>query len=122
MIYYLSITGNIKRFTEKLGEEYTCQSITDPDLILEGNSVFIFPTIRFGQPPQQAVDFLEKNSQYIVGLIGSGNRNWGAFYCAGVDKMSEVYGIPVLMKFELQGTNETVREFKEKFYALSRTE
>ncbi len=120
MIYYLSVTGNIRRFVEKLGPEFQSQSIKDKNLILEENSLFIFPTIGFGQPPVAAIDFLEKNSRYIAYLVGSGNRNWGAAFCAGADKLSRQFNIPVLMKFELQGTDETVAVFKEKWNAISR--
>lgn len=121
MIYYLSVTGNIRRFVEKLGPEFKSQSIKDENLILEENSVFIFPTIGFGQPPFAAVDFLEKNSRYIAYLVGSGNRNWGSeFFCGGADVLSKQFKIPVLMKFELQGTDVTVAVFKEKWDAISR--
>lgn len=89
--------------------------------MLEENSVFIFPTIGFGQPPAAAVDFLEENSRYISYLVGSGNRNWGSAFAAGADKLSKQFNIPVLMKFELQGTDETVTLFKEKWDAISRT-
>ena len=120
MIYYLSVTGNTRRFVEKLGAEYKRQSIKDENLTLEENSVFIFPTIGFGQPPAAAVDFLEKNSRYISYLVGSGNRNWGTAFAAGADKLSRQFNIPVLMKFELQGTDETLALFKEKWDAISR--
>lgn len=120
MIYYLSITGNIRRFVGKLGAEFVSQDIQGENLVLEENSLFIFPTIGFGQPPQAAIDFLEKNSRYIAYLVGSGNRNWGCAFCGGADTLSKQFNIPVLMKFELQGTDETVAVFKEKWNAISR--
>lgn len=121
MIYYLSITGNIERFINKLGSEYKAQSICDPNLNLWEGSIFICPTIGFGQPPSKAIDFLEKNGRYISYLVGSGNKNWGSAYCKAVDVLGERFNISVLMKFELQGTHETVRIFKENLNAILRT-
>ncbi|MGL4525018.1 MAG: class Ib ribonucleoside-diphosphate reductase assembly flavoprotein NrdI [Spirochaetia bacterium] len=119
-IYYLSLTGNIKKFLDKMGSDYKYENILELQSPVEEASILILPTIGFGEAPLQAINFLDQHYSKIVYLVASGNKNWGAAYCGGVKKLSQQYHIPVLMQFELQGTNETVQMFKEKIHALSR--
>lgn len=117
MIYYVSITGNIKKFVEKTG----LQGI-DINTIKSapGKGIFITPTIGVGEIPRESLEFVSKNHKKIVGLVGSGDKKWKSEYCAAVDKLSKRFNIPVLMKFELQGTGETVDRFKEIYNEISK--
>ena len=53
----------------------------------------------------------ENNRKLIKSVSSSGNRNWGVFFAVAADKIQEKYGIPVLMKFELSGTNTEVENY-----------
>lgn len=44
----------------------------------------------------------------MVGIIGSGNRNFGEYYQAAARDLSQRSGRPVLFEFELSGTREDV--------------
>ena len=44
----------------------------------------------------------------MVGIIGSGNRNFGDYYQAAARQLSQTSGRPVLFEFELAGTREDV--------------
>ena len=44
----------------------------------------------------------------MVGIIGSGNRNFGEYYQAAARDLSQRSGRPVLFEFELSGTPEDV--------------
>ncbi len=44
----------------------------------------------------------------MVGIIGSGNRNFGDYYQAAARQLSQTSGRPVLFEFELSGTREDV--------------
>ena len=47
-------------------------------------------------------------------LRTSGNRNWGQNFAKAGRTISEEYHVPLLMKFEVQGSNKDVIEFKNK--------
>lgn len=44
----------------------------------------------------------------MVGIIGSGNRNFGEYYQAAARELAHSSGRPVLFEFELSGTPEDV--------------
>ena len=48
------------------------------------------------------------NRRRLVGIIGSGNRNFGAYYQAAARELAAASGRPVLFEFELSGTPEDV--------------
>jgi protein involved in ribonucleotide reduction len=47
------------------------------------------------------------NRRRLVGIIGSGNRNFGAYYQAAARGLAAASGRPVLFEFELSGTPRT---------------
>lgn len=118
LIVYASKTGNVKRFVGKTGLE-TVQ-ISD-ELLVNEKYVLITYTTGFGAVPEEVSAFLKKNSKSLVGVVASGNRNWGDMFGASADKISKQYGIPVLMKFEMSGTNNDVELFKTKVREVSHT-
>lgn len=48
------------------------------------------------------------NRRHLVGIIGSGNRNFGVYYQAAARELARTSGRPVLFEFELSGTPEDV--------------
>ena len=64
--------------------------------------------------PQQVQSFLDVNHSYLRAVAASGNRNWGQNFAKAGRSISEDYNVPLLMKFEVQGTNKDVIEFKNK--------
>jgi protein involved in ribonucleotide reduction len=48
------------------------------------------------------------NRRRLVGIIGSGNRNFGDHYQAAARELGRVSGRPVVFEFELAGTPEDV--------------
>lgn len=58
--------------------------------------------------------FLEVNHAQLQAVAASGNRNWGQNFAKAGRTISEEYNVPLLMKFEVQGTNNDVIEFKDK--------
>ncbi|MGL5042830.1 MAG: class Ib ribonucleoside-diphosphate reductase assembly flavoprotein NrdI [Culicoidibacterales bacterium] len=113
LITYISKTGNIKRFVGKLSVENTQQILTGTELIAE-KSIFITYTTGIGEIPKEADLFVKNNAAFIFGIVGSGNRNWGSAYCIAADKLSNRYGIPVLMKFEMSGRSADVKQLMER--------
>lgn len=59
-------------------------------------------------------NLLEVNHAQLQAVAASGNRNWGQNFAKAGRTISEEYNVPLLMKFEVQGTNNDVIEFKDK--------
>jgi protein involved in ribonucleotide reduction len=110
VIVYSSMTGNVKRFVNKVN----LPSIQIKDgLKVEEPFVLITYTTGFGNIPDNVERFLENNSHHLRAVSASGNKNWGNLFAASADKISNLYKVPVLSKFELAGTNRDVNNFLE---------
>lgn len=110
LVVYASKTGNVKRFVGKTGLDSLQIS---KELIINEKYVLVTYTTGFGAVPEEVSAFLKKNSKSLVGVVASGNRNWGDMFGASADKISKQYGVPVLMKFEMSGTNKELDLFRE---------
>lgn len=91
--------------------EITSENCTDP---INEPYILVTGTIGFGEVPQQVQSFLDVNHSYLRAVAASGNRNWGQNFAKAGRSISEDYNVPLLMKFEVQGTNKDVIEFKNK--------
>lgn len=111
MIYYTSLTGNVRRFVSKTG--LAAEEIK-PGLIATEPFVLVTYTIGFGMVPPKVAKFLEVNGGLLKAVATSGNRNWGNNYGKAGDVIAEQYGVPLLLKFELAGTDDDVKTFVEK--------
>lgn len=111
LVVYDSLTGNIQRFINKL--EMRSIKIT-PDLVINEPFVLITYTTGFGEVPKSVDHFLTQNNQYIKGVVGSGNINWGQHYCGAAEIISKQYDIPLLHKFELSGNKNDVEKIKQE--------
>lgn len=111
-IIYFSRTKNIERFIKKSkikSIEGTSNYITNNKYIL------LTYTDKFGEIPKNVEDFLKLkvNQSNLIGVIGSGNKNWGKSYCNAVTLISQKYNVPILQKFELSGKIQDIEKFKE---------
>ena len=109
-IVYFSLTGNIKRFVDKIN--YDCIS-GNADMLVSENFVLITYTINFGEVPKNVDIFLKNNHHKLIGVVGSGNTNWGSSYCKAADIISEKYNVKMLQKFELSGNKHDVQRFNK---------
>ncbi|MBF0710399.1 MULTISPECIES: class Ib ribonucleoside-diphosphate reductase assembly flavoprotein NrdI [unclassified Gemella] len=118
-IIYLSLTGNCKKFLSYTNVKLeNIMSITDLEIV-DFPFILVTPTIGFGDIPLKVKEFMDKNSRYAVGVVASGNRNWGSNFAASADKINASYGTPILMKFELLGNNRDVDKFNEIYEEIS---
>ena len=117
-VYYYSMTGNTKSFLEH-SDCSNYEDIKDVDTV---NEPFIIATgtVKFGEAPQPVIDFIEQHKQYLQGVISSGNRNWGPNFAKAGDVISEKYNVPLIMKFELRGTQQKINEFNERMKEFDR--
>lgn len=109
-IVYYSLVGNVRRFLAKT--ELPAQPIGDYDV--DEPFVIVTNTLGFGEVPEPVARFLVRNVLNLVGVASSGNRNWGENFGKAADTIGKVFDVPVLLKFELSGTDEDVRIFTER--------
>ena len=88
-VVYFSFSGNVRRFIKR----------SEIKNVLEINK-------------DNCKDSIEE--AYIRAVAASGNRNWGQNFAKAGRTISETYHVPLLMKFEVQGTNKDVIEFRDK--------
>ncbi len=119
LIYY-SITGNTEKIARKIAD-YKYEAIT-PNLIVDEDFIIITSTTGFGLPQDEVKEFLEKNSNYLKGVIGSGNRNWGRNFCKGSIRIAEHYNVPYLYSVELAGTTHDIKGARRKIEELIENE
>lgn len=118
IIAYYSLTGNVRRFVGKLGRPASLYAIKYGGSLLTEPFVLITPTTGFGQVPAVVAEFIESNSEYLAGVVASGNVNWGANYGKAGRTISEQYAVPLIHTFELSGLDEDVRITNEGIDAL----
>ncbi|WP_130177958.1 class Ib ribonucleoside-diphosphate reductase assembly flavoprotein NrdI [Cryobacterium sp. SO1] len=127
IIYFSSLSGNTKRFVEKLGRPAARIPLypKDAPLVAEWPYVLVVPTygggIEGSAVPKQVIRFLndERNRSLIRGVIGAGNTNFGEAFCLAGDIIAQKCGVPHLYRFEVFGTPDdvaTVHEGLEEFW------
>jgi protein involved in ribonucleotide reduction len=116
LIAYDSRTGNVRRFIEKLNlpaiQIEETMNLNEP-------YVLVTYTTGFGQIPDKVAAFLKHNHAYMKGVFASGNRNWGEGFARSADYVSQMYGVPVLGKFELSGNKHDVHHFIQEVTAVA---
>ncbi len=125
IVYFSSISGNTKRFVEKLGlenERIPLYSNEEP-LVVNEPFVLVTPTYGGGQGrgeekgavPKQVIRFLndENNRNLLRGVISAGNTNFGEAYCLAGEIISRKCQVPHLYRVELFGTQEDVARVRD---------
>lgn len=81
-----------------------------------GKYILITYTDGFGQVPKEVVDFLQLHSNNMVGVCASGRQIWKlqGTYCKSADVIHQQYGAPILLKFEMAGTDKDRAELVER--------
>ena len=115
-ILYYSKTGNLEKFVKKLNYD-NVELITD-SLIVKESFILLISTIKFGEVPIEYKRFLRNNPKGLIGVAGSGNRNWGANFAIAADKVSKKFNVPIISKFELSGNKHDVKYFIENVEKL----
>lgn len=115
LVVYDSKTGNVKRFVKKLNMQAV--SIDEMPEVDEPY-VLITYTTGFGQVPPKVSNFLQTNHKMLRGVSASGNRNWGAGFAKSADTIAQTYNVPVILKFELSGTNQDTLQFIERVQSI----
>lgn len=113
-IAYYSITGQTKRFVNKLGMDG--YEITDADPFYKMGQPFVLIVPAYDDDMMDPViDFLqyEDNAKNCVGVAGGGNRNFNTLYNHTAKDIASALNVPVVFQFEFNGTNKDVENFKK---------
>lgn len=94
--------------------------LSDKDVrnsVPEGPWVLLTPSYKTGNEdndtlPEPVKRFLRNPAvrRKMIGVMGSGNRNFGAHYQAAAREIAKKSGRPMLFEFELQGTQWDVQD------------
>ncbi|MDO1605794.1 class Ib ribonucleoside-diphosphate reductase assembly flavoprotein NrdI [Lactobacillus sp. YT155] len=113
-IAYYTVTGQTRRFIKKTGLE--AYEINDADPFYEMGRPFILVVPSYDDDMMDPViDFLgyKSNRKNIVGVVGSGNRNFNELFNHTGKDIAKGLNIPVLYEYEFNGTDRDVEEFKK---------
>ncbi|MFO1140605.1 MAG: class Ib ribonucleoside-diphosphate reductase assembly flavoprotein NrdI [Paracoccus sp. (in: a-proteobacteria)] len=127
LVYFSSASGNTARFMARLGLPAARIPISAADAMPapETPYVLICPTFADGEGrgavPKQVIRFLNDPGRRALlrGVIGTGNRNFGATFALSGKVISDKCNVPVLYRFELAGTDldvARVRAGLEQFW------
>lgn len=121
LIFYSSASGNTARFAAML--DLPMQRIpispSEPMPMPVGPYVLICPTYADGEGrgavPKQVIRFLNDESRRALlrGVIGAGNRNFGATFALASRVIADKCRVPVLYRMELAGTETDVARVRE---------
>ncbi|MCD5348229.1 class Ib ribonucleoside-diphosphate reductase assembly flavoprotein NrdI [Agromyces sp. H3Y2-19a] len=117
LVYFSSVSGNTKRFIEKLGRPAERIPLHARDEALHADEPFVLVVPTYGggdgkgAVPKQVIKFLndERNRALIRGVISAGNTNFGSAYCLAGDIIAAKCKVPHLYRFEVFGTPDDVR-------------
>ncbi|WP_339239658.1 class Ib ribonucleoside-diphosphate reductase assembly flavoprotein NrdI [Bacillus sp. FSL P4-0322] len=115
LITYDTLTGNVQRFADKItnNKYLNVKKITEDTMITEP-FIHITYTIGFGEVPKLTQVFIHNNKEMLRGISSSGNKNWGKNFGLAADKIANQYSVPILLKFELAGTDSDVAKFLQE--------
>ncbi|MBB4139445.1 ribonucleotide reductase stimulatory protein [Microbacterium invictum] len=123
--YYSSVSNLTGRFAEHLAAVDGRPVFNLADAMVRrreagGPWVLLTPSYKAGNAdevtlPAPVRSFLRSpmNRRRLIGIIGSGNRNFGVYYQAAARQLAQLSGRPVLFEFELSGTPEDVERCVE---------
>lgn len=116
--YYSSSSGLVRTFADRL--DRPTRDLADREhrrSEADGPWVLLTPSYTTGNDandtiPEAVHRFLRSphNRRLLVGVMGSGNRNFGRHYQQAAREIAQRSGRPVLFEFELAGTPWDVEE------------
>lgn len=110
MLIYYSRFKNTEKMLKKLDMNIPKANINDYDGV--SKYVLVTPTYGFGEVPQEVKIFLERHYKNMTAVISSGNRNWGTAFANAGEIISKDYNVPLLMKYELTGMNDDIKNLR----------
>lgn len=123
-IAFLSLTGNVRSFVDKL--EYVSTEIPYSNPFVKMNNDFIVIVPSYDDEITEIInDFLtyQSNINHLKGVAGSGSLNYNKKFCFNANEIAKKFDVPLIYKFEFSGIEQDVINFKEevKLIEITRT-
>lgn len=120
LIAYDSLTGNVKRFITKVSKDSPSLKVVNvnDNPIINEKFILVTYTIGFGNVPATTEKFLNENHKNLIAVASSGNLVWGNNFGKSGDIISQQYGVPLIIKFELSGTTKDVEKFTQEVIGI----
>ena len=108
IVYWSSNSGGTRRVAEAL----------DTDTVelagYDGTSPYVLLTPTYDQPrggftPKPVQQFLEEHAHLMVGVAATGNLNFQEYYCQAGKDISKQYGVPIVHRIDIMGTEDDYR-------------
>ena len=111
IVVYYSRFRNTKAMLKKLNTHLNVVDIANYDG--KNEYVLITPTYGIGEVPDEVNEFLKLHYENMLGVISSGNTNWGPRYGNAGRIISETYKVPWLYRYELRGYDEDIENIRK---------
>lgn len=116
--FYSSKSGMVRQFATALNRPvFDLSDKSVRNSVPDGPWVLLTPSYKTGNEdndtvPEPIKRFLKNPAvrRKMVGVMGSGNRNFGSHYQAAARQIAAMSGRPMLFEFELQGTQWDVED------------
>ena len=130
LVYFSSLSGNTARFVAALGLKADRIPVRPADPMPQPVKPFVLicPTFADGEGrgavPKQVIRFLNDPTRrrLLRGVIGAGNRNFGATFALSGDVIAAKCNVPVLYRFEMAGTETDIARIRVGLDKLWRAE
>ena len=122
LVAYISLTGNTRRFVEKLDMKSLEINQMQPEVEVNEDYVFILPTYSdtLTDIAEQFITY-KNNKKYLKGIIGGGEKNFGTKCVFSAKDLSKRLNVPIIFDFEKSGNNVDVEKFKKEVYRIEIT-
>ena len=144
-LLYISISGNTRSFAKRIQQHSEIMHQENPDFPIiqlkeiHDNSPFekeeapyfvSLPTYLEGgngvdsgdqeiltQSMREYIEYAE-NAALCLGVIGSGNKNFGHQYCLTAKQYAAQFDVPVVADFELRGNQKEIEQIYQKLTTI----
>lgn len=114
IVAYLSLTGNVEKFVEGLNVDSVEIDYSNPQVAVNEKYLLVVPTYdeELTSIISEFIEY-EENLSYLVGIVGSGNRNFDSSFCFNAVEISDKYNKELIAKIEFDGANDDITKIKE---------
>jgi len=131
IVYFSNYSENTKRFVNKVDDGSfniaripISSGIGNAPFISSAPYILFVPTYGGGSErsaiPRQVRQFLNvpQNRDFLRGVVGFGNTNFGEHFCKAAELISKKTGVPIVARIEIFGTPEDVDKVKQRMRIL----
>jgi len=108
-IIFDSMTGNVRRFSQALGDVCGLPALDLKQNVPEGSFLLVTYTFGRGDVPVSTQRFLEQHAAGLCGVVSSGSFHWGENFARAGDQIAARYSVPLIAKINKSGSEADKR-------------